>query len=86
MNIKQRIILIAGAIGMLHSSMVPPVMQGGGATCRYHEFVERSLFFTREYGVNNGDMVALVSEFGIVAAIASILFLLAGLMDRNSEK
>ena len=41
-------------IGLLHSSMVPPVLQVDTVTCRYHEFAERSLFFTRGYGINQG--------------------------------
>lgn len=83
MKKKQRVILIVGCIGLLHSSMVPPVSQVEAVTCRYHEFVERSLFFTRGYGVNQGDAVALIPEFGIIAAITGIAFLAAGAFEKS---
>ena len=78
MNMKQRIVLILGSIGFLHSSMVPPVAQVVAQTCRYHEFLERSWFFTRGYGVDRGDAVALASEYGVLAALTAIAFLIAG--------
>ncbi len=83
MDRKQRIILIISGAGILHSSMVPPVSQVDAVTCRYHEFVERSLFFTRGYGVNHGDAVALISEFGIIAALTGVAFLVAGAFKKN---
>jgi hypothetical protein len=84
MTMKQRIILILGGIGILHSSMVPPVSQLEAVTCRYHEFVERSLFFTRGYGVNHGDTVALISEYGIIVALTGIAYLIAGARKKSS--
>lgn len=51
MTLAQRIILLLGLTGILHSSMVPPVRQGAELVCRYHEFTERALPFTRGYGV-----------------------------------
>ena len=84
LNIKQRIIVILGCIGILHSSMVPPVSQVDEVTCRYHEFVERSLFFTREYGVNHGDLVALLSELLVIVAVTGIAFLAVG-FGKKSE-
>lgn len=82
MSKLQRIVLILGSIGILHSSMVPPVSQLESATCRYHEFVERSLFFTKEYGVNQGDLPALVSEYGIVLSVTLSAFLIAGALKK----
>ena len=83
MNVKQRIILILGGVGILHSSMVPPISQVDAVTCRYHEFVERALFFTREYGINRGDVVALISEFGIIAAVTWIAYHVVGAFDKT---
>ena len=78
MNTVQRIIIIVGSMGILHSAMVPPVLQGDEGTCRYHEFAERSLFFTRGYSISNGDIGALLSEFGIIAALTCLAYLTAG--------
>ena len=83
MNIAQKIVLIIGSVGILHSSMVPPVSQLEGAVCRYHEFTERSLFFTKGYGINNGDVVALMSEFGIILSITAVSYLIAGLIRKK---
>ena len=80
MSKLQRIILVLGSIGLLHTSMVPPVSQIAASTCRYHEFVERSLFFTRTYGVNNGDVVAMISEYGVIVSITFIAFLVASVI------
>lgn len=85
MEIKQRLILILGGVGILHSSMVPPVSQLDGEVCRYHEFVERSLFFTQGYGVNHGDAVALISEYGIVVALTGIAFLVVGACKKGGQ-
>jgi len=83
MNKSQRIVLILAATGILHSSMVPPVAQGAEDVCRYHEFVERQLPFTRGYEVANADIVALVAEYGIIAAVAAIVYLVLGFASRG---
>lgn len=85
MNIAHRMILVIGSIGILHSSMVPPVSQVNGSSCRYHEFVERSLFFTKEYGINHGDMVALISEYGIIISITVIAYLISGFFIKKNN-
>ena len=79
----QRLVLIAAAIGILHSSMVPPVQQGEIPACRYHEFVERSLPFTRGYGVSDADLVALLSEYGMILSAAAILYFALGLARKS---
>lgn len=83
MTKSQRIILLIGAICILHSSMVPPVSQTGGETCRYHEFTERSPLFTRAYGVNGGDGVALMTEIGVIVALVSIALLATTFVRRS---
>lgn len=83
MNKAQRFVLIFGAIGVLHSSMVPPVEQGDDGVCRYHQFVERSGLFTREYDVAAGDPVALLSEYGVLLAVTAIVFLALGFQRKN---
>jgi len=83
MSKGQRIVLILGAIGVLHSSMVPPVSQGEDYVCRYHEFVERHGLFTRGYEVANGDVTALVSEYGVILAVTAIVYLALGLSRKG---
>ena len=78
MNRKQRIFLILGAICILHSSMVPPVSQAEAGTCRYQQFMERSSLFTQGYAVEQGDVTALHSEYGVIVAVTLIAFLLSG--------
>lgn len=80
MTIAQRIVLLVGSIGILHSSMVPPVQQISAAVCRYHEFTLRSWPFTRTYGVANADLVALLSEYGIILALTATVYLILGLL------
>jgi len=75
----QRIVLILGAVGILHSSMVPTVTQGAEAVCRYHEFLGRGWPFTRGYDVANADLVALLSEYGMIVAVTAIVVLALGL-------
>jgi hypothetical protein len=84
MTLYQRGALILGAICVLHSSMVPPVAQVEGAVCRYHAFVERSFLFTRTYGVPNADVVALVTEYGVIISVFSITYLLLGMLKRKT--
>lgn len=79
MTRAQRWVLIAGAICLLHTAMVPPVSQVAGEACRYHEFVVRAVPFTRGYGVAGGDVPALLSEVGLIAAATAIVFLALGL-------
>jgi hypothetical protein len=79
MSTAQRIVLIVGATGILHSSMVPPVVQGDDEVCRYHEFVVRGWPFTRGYDVANADLAALVSEYGMILAAVALVYLLLGL-------
>lgn len=83
MNNSQRIVLIVAAIGWLHSSMVPPVVQAPGGTCRYHEFVERQWPYTLGYEVADADLAALVSEYGMLVAVAVTLFLVLGRFRRT---
>lgn len=84
MSPAQRIVLIIAAVGFLHSSMVPPVMQAGGYVCRYHEFVGRQWPYMRGYDVANADMTALLSEYGIIIAAATILILALGFLRKPS--
>lgn len=80
MSKSQRMVLIFAATGILHSSMVPPVAQGEEYVCRYHEFVERQWLFTRGYDAANADLVALLSEYGVILATAAIVYLALGLL------
>lgn len=86
MNLLQRVILVVGLTGILHSSMVPPVQQPEQSVCRYHAFTERSLPFTRTYDVLQGDLTALSSEYALIISATGILFLLAGLRRKNECK
>ena len=78
MKRSQRVILICASIGILHSSMVPPVVQGEDGACRYHAFLERHWPFTLGYDVAHADMVALLSEYGMIVAVAAGVFLALG--------
>ena len=84
MTLAQRIVLLIGSIGILHSSMVPPVLQVGGAVCRYHEFTLRSWPFTRTYGVANADVVGLLSEYGMILALTTTIYLILGLFKSRA--
>ena len=77
-NTRQRIVLLLAALGTLHSSMVPPVVQGEDYVCRYAEFVARPGLFTRGYEAANADLVALLSEYGVILSAAALLVLLLG--------
>jgi hypothetical protein len=79
MNLAQRLILVVGCTGILHTSMVPPAVQSPKGSCRYHEFTLRSLPFTRTFGIPGGDLTALFAEYGVTVAATGILFLLSGL-------
>jgi hypothetical protein len=84
MNLVRRIVLMAAALGIFHSSLVPPVKQNGGALCGYHEFMERGWPFTREYGATGVDGIALLTEYGIILSLATLVYLSIGLLlDRN---
>lgn len=83
MTKAQRVVLLIGAICILHSSMVPPVSQAESSTCRYHEFVERQLPFTRGYGVVDSDVVALLTEYGMILSVGAIVFLALGLIRKS---
>ena len=78
MSKPQRIVVLLGAVCVLHSSMVPPVMQAGDYVCRYHEFVERHWPFTRGYEVADADLSALFSEYGMIVATGVIVYSLLG--------
>lgn len=78
MKRTRRIVLLLAAVGILHSSLVPPVSQAAGAVCRYHAFTERAWPFTRLHGVVDADAVALLSEYGIIVALAAIAYLALG--------
>ena len=96
MNHLQRITLVLGFVGCLHSSMVPPVnhtMQPVAVdrtapveACRYHEFTERSLPFTRGYEVANANVGGLLAEWGIIAGITGGLFTLFGGLGRANRE
>ena len=47
--------------------------------CRYAEFVTRQGLFTRGYDTANADVVALITEYGVIVAVAAILYLLLGI-------
>jgi hypothetical protein len=83
MNKAQRVVLIAAAICILHSSMVPPVAQAGETVCRYHEFTVRHLPFTRGYEIAGGDPVALIAEYGMIVSVAAVAFLALGWRGRG---
>jgi len=83
MSKAQRVVLMVGSICILHSSMVPPVAQGEDYVCRYHEFVERHWPFTRGYDVANADLVALLSEFGLIIAVTAVAYHALGLTRRD---
>ena len=57
-----------------------PRHPGRGILCRYHEFVERGWPFTRGHGVDNADLVALLSEYAMIAAVAATVVLALGLV------
>ncbi len=82
MSRGQRVALILGAVGLLHTSMVPPVTQGDVEVCRYHEFIERNWLFTRGYEVANADTAALLSEYGLIVASTAIVTLGLGFKQR----
>ena len=84
MTLVQRIVLLAGSIGILHTSMVPPIQQVGAAVCRYHEFTLRSWPFTRTYGFANADLVGLISEYGIILALTATVYLILGLLKSKA--
>ncbi len=83
MTKPQRVVLIAGAVGVLHTSMVPPVAQYTNDVCRYAEFLDRGLPFTRTYAVANHDVAALLTEYGMIAAVTAVVFLVAGLFRKG---
>ena len=74
----RRIIVLAGLAGILHSSLVPPVEQSGGSVCRYTEFWLRSWPFTHGYGVEQADLTALLSEYGILISLTAMAWVIAG--------
>ena len=80
MNLIQRIVLMLGALGVFHSSLVPPVKQVGEALCRYHEFLERGWPFTRTYGAGGVDAVALLTEYGLIFSVVAMLWLAISLL------
>ncbi len=85
MSVAQRIVVLCGLVGILHSSMVPPVQQAAGAVCRYHEFMGRTWPYAREYGVVGADIVALLSEYGIIASLTGAIYLGLGFLAKGSE-
>jgi hypothetical protein len=87
MSLVRRIVVAVAALGVFHSSLVPPVKQSSGALCRYHEFMERGWPFTREYGATGVDGIALLTEYGIILSLAALIYLLIGMvLDRNGTK
>ena len=84
MLLAQRIILLIGALGVFHSSLVPPVIQAGGPFCRYHEFMERNWPFVREYGAGGVNGIALLTEYGIIVSVAALAYMAVGrLLERR---
>jgi len=83
MELPRRLIALAGAVGLLHSCLVPPVSQAAGAACRYHAFMERGWPFTREYGVVDADPTALASEVGLILAVCGLAWAITGVLRRR---
>lgn len=81
MRLTRRVILLIGAVCLFHSSLVPPVGQGGGEVCRYHEFTERAWPFTRLYSVEGGDGVALMTEVAIIVSLVAIGLLVVSMVS-----
>jgi hypothetical protein len=79
----QRIVLWVAAIGIFHSSLVPPVKQDGDDLCRYHEFMERGWPFTREFGATGVDGIALLTEYGIILSLTALVYQAAGSFVRD---
>ena len=86
MSVPRRIIILAGLSGILHSSLVPPVVQGAGSVCRYHEFMLRAWPFTKGYAVAQADLAALFSEYGIILSLGSMAWLIAGWWEGRAGK
>lgn len=84
MNVVQRLVLIVGSIGIVHSSMVPPVEQSEVEDiCRYAEFTARARPFTQHYGVSRADVAGLLAEWGMIAGTTGVLYLICGLGGRR---
>lgn len=78
MSSTRRIIILAGLTGILHSSLVPPVVQTAAGVCRYTQFMLRAWPFTKGYAVAEVDPAALISEYGIILSLGCMAWLLAG--------
>ena len=85
MKKSQRIVLMIGALGTFHSSLVPPVSQAGGNLCRYHAFMERGWPFTREFGATGVDGIALLTEYGILVSFTALVCFGLGLLVDKGE-
>jgi len=77
-SVPQRIIILAGLAGILHSSLVPPVVQTAAGVCRYTQFMLRAWPFTKGYAVAHLDLAALVSEYGIILSSGAMAWIIAG--------
>ena len=78
MSVPRRIIILAGLSGILHSSLVPPVVQTAAGVCRYTQFMLRAWPFTKGYDVARADPVALFSEYGIILSLGAMAWMIAG--------
>ena len=82
----RRSIILAGLAGILHSSLVPPVVQTAAGVCRYTQFMLRAWPFTKEYAVAQADLPALISEYGIILSLGAMMWLLAGWWEEQAGK
>lgn len=83
-RLAQRVVVLVGALGVFHSSLVPPVKQVGGELCRYHEFTERSWPFTRTFETAGVDGIALFTEYAIIVSLATMVYVVLGLLGDRS--
>ena len=79
------IILLFGALGIFHSSLVPPVIQDGGDLCRYHEFMGRGWPFTKEFGATGVDLAALLTEYGLIFSLTAMIYLIFTILGARNK-
>ena len=80
------VIALAGFVGMLFVSLVPPMkIPEGEMNCRFHFMAERPWPFTQSYSVQYPDVQAMLSEYGMILAACGIL-ISAGYLVRAVRK